>query len=84
MDSRMKADLDQIMGTWALSGRSASHQSDRDKLRNLFIRWYEKDVQLNVADWEAYLIGLNWTQDARLEVLELPSDIVAVAKHFGR
>ncbi len=85
MDSEMRRQLDALMDGYALYRGSASHPSDRQKLRNFFIRWYERGVALTVADWEHYLKHeRKWTPETVCEVIELPEDVASVARHFRR
>lgn len=85
MDPEMRRQLDALMDGFALNRGSASHPADRQKLRNLFIQWFERGVTLTVADWEHYLrYDRGWQDDNVCEVVELPEDVASVARHFRR
>ena len=83
LDEMLRAELDQLMETWALSAHTASHWSDREKLRSFLLRWHDTGVDVSVADWEQYLLEHNWNRSEINAVLELPDDVIAVARHYG-
>ena len=83
MNPEMRKQLDAMMGGWALNTGSASHPSDREKLRSFFLQWYLDGVTLSVADWEQYLLERKWKKDKIREVVELPEDVAITARSLG-
>jgi hypothetical protein len=84
MNPTMREQLDAMMDGWALNTGTATHPSDREKLRSFFLRWYLDGVTLSVADWEAYLLERGWDRENIREVIELPEDVASVAQSLGR
>ncbi len=84
MTPEMLADFDSLLDGWFLSARNVSHPSDRQRLLDFFIRWYERGESPSPGEIEEFLHERGWESEDYSEVSEMPSDVRCIAQRLNR